>query len=146
MEDGKVVHELTIGVAPIQIASLVHAVIPGWLKDSRVPIPMNDAIDPIEAKGKAQLLETGRIGMKSFVAASGMLQSMVHDLYGPNEDVKPRADSLPVVSQWMSWFVAAQIAKSPIEIVIEDGIIRDIRQSVGVPVQAHNSDTPCDNC
>lgn len=145
-ENGELQTEFTIAITPAQIANLVFDVIPDWLKDSRSPIPMDSSKSQQEARGGQQLLEAGRIAMKGFVAASGMLLSMGKDLYGTNFEIQPRADSLPIVSRWMSWFVAAQVAKAPLEITVENGYIRGIRQIIGTPVQENDTAPPCDNC
>lgn len=141
-EDG----EVTIFLTPIQIAQLVFGVIPDWLKDSRAPIPMSPNKSEQEAKGEQQLLETGRIAMKGFVSASGMIMNMGRDLMGADFQVTARMDTLPIVSRWMAWFVASRVASAPLEIFIIDGHIRDIRQGEYVSVPGSNPETPCDNC
>jgi hypothetical protein len=138
--------EILIYLTPMQIAQLVFSVIPDWLKDSRSPIPMSPDKEPQEAKGEQQLLETGRIAMKGFVSASGMILSMGRDLYGPDFQLVARMDTLPIVSRWMSWFVASRVAQAPLEILVENGYIADIRQGEYVSVPGSDTETPCDNC
>jgi hypothetical protein len=129
--EGRIVvaHSMTIGITPLQVAQMMFTLIPEWLKDSHAPIPMDPSKDQAVARGQQQLLETGRIAMKGFVSASGMLFNMAKDLYGPDFQMQPRADSLPIMSRWMAWFVASQVSKAPLEIIIQDGIITNVRQS-----------------
>jgi hypothetical protein len=145
-DEGELKTQFAIAITPAQIAYLMYGIIPDWLKDSQAAIPMDESKDRDTARSQQALLQTGRIAMKGFVAASGMLLNMGHDLYGANWNMKPREDSLPIVSRWMSWFIAAQVAKAPLEITVENGYIRHIRQVVNIPVQEDNASPPCDNC
>src|SRR6516162_10734727 len=75
-DEGELKTQFAIAITPAQIAYLMYGIIPDWLKDSQAAIPMDESKDRDTARSQQALLQTGRIAMKGFVAASGMLLNM----------------------------------------------------------------------
>lgn len=124
-----VINGETIRFPIYEFARMAYDLLPGWLKSSKVAIKIERTdYTPQKRHEEETKMEMARSGLKGLVAGMGLIPDMGKSLYGEKWRLSMREDTMPIISQWMLWFLISHLALNPLEIFVDkDGIVRGIQ-------------------